>query len=198
PGVDRSAILKFHLTAMELRQAARPDLRTGADPDGDGIPNGVDNCPIVFNPIVSPATEQDDVDNDGVGDACSKLDENQEPTIGDFDLDGVSNAVDNCLWYPSPAAEGSSAPPDSDHDGIGDACERIAPVILPAGGQTVICEVEFTTRSSAASAFRLDFAREGVLTCDSGFTGCAIDPNKLVATLSGSSETFPCHKPNVP
>jgi hypothetical protein len=193
PGVARSAVLRFHITSMELRQAARPDLRLGADPDGDGIPNGVDNCPIVFNPILSGDTAQKDGNNDGVGDACSKLDDNDEPNIPDSDLDGVSNAIDNCLWYPSPPAEGSSAPPDTDDDGIGDACERIAPVIFDdPRGLTVTCDVTFTTRSSVPSLFRLDFAREGVLTCDSGFTGCKINGSNLVAGLVGSTDTFPC------
>jgi hypothetical protein len=35
-----------------------------ADDDGDGIPNGSDNCPLVFNP------GQQDLDGDGVGDLC--------------------------------------------------------------------------------------------------------------------------------
>jgi uncharacterized repeat protein (TIGR01451 family) len=34
------------------------------DDDGDGVPNGLDNCPTVFNP------DQADTDGDGVGDAC--------------------------------------------------------------------------------------------------------------------------------
>jgi hypothetical protein len=34
------------------------------DADGDGVPNGVDNCVLVPNP------DQQDADGDGVGDAC--------------------------------------------------------------------------------------------------------------------------------
>jgi hypothetical protein len=40
------------------------DLPPGGDLDGDGIPNGADNCPSVANPT------QADADDDGLGDAC--------------------------------------------------------------------------------------------------------------------------------
>ena len=40
-------------------------LRADADPDGDGVVSGADNCPDVFNP------SQRDGDHDGVGDACA-------------------------------------------------------------------------------------------------------------------------------
>ena len=191
-GVPRTAVLRFRISSMELRQAARPDLRAGVDPDGDGIANGVDNCTIIPNPEQATDEDNADVIGDGVGDACSILDATKTPTIPDSDLDGVPNAVDNCLWYRNPLLEGEESQPDSDRDRIGDACARVAPVILPAQGLTLTCSVEFTTRASIPSLFRLDFAREGVLTCDSGFTGCAIDPSKLQVQLAGTTETFPC------
>jgi hypothetical protein len=41
------------------------------DQDGDGIPDGQDNCPTVFNPV-RPMDNgvQPDSDGDGMGDAC--------------------------------------------------------------------------------------------------------------------------------
>lgn len=196
-GVERTAVLRFRISSMELRLAARPDLRQGVDPDADGFANGDDNCPIVPNPLVDEETEQPDVNNDGVGDACSILDtaDPPAPTIPDYDLDGVANGRDNCLWYPNPLVGEETTQPDADRDAIGDACARIAPVILPPGGLTVTCDVEFTTRPSVPSVFRLDFATEGVLTCDAGFTGCTIDGTKLQARLLATAETFPCTVP---
>jgi hypothetical protein len=47
-------------------------------PDGDGIPDFLDNCPEVFNP------DQADMDNDGVGDVCDE----------DIDGDGSPNDID--------------------------------------------------------------------------------------------------------
>jgi large repetitive protein len=46
-------------------------LPVPGDADGDGIPDGSDNCPAVFNPVrpVDTGTQADE-DGDGVGDAC--------------------------------------------------------------------------------------------------------------------------------
>ena len=77
------------------------ETEEGGDTDGDGIINGIDNCPLSYNP------DQADMDDDGIGDICD----------GDIDGDGVNNDVDNCPFVPNPGQE------DSNSNGIGDACD---------------------------------------------------------------------------
>jgi len=71
------------------------------DQDGDGVPDGEDNCQTTVNP------DQGDVDADGLGDACDP----------DIDNDGVVNASDNCPYVANPDQA------DLDGDGVGDACD---------------------------------------------------------------------------
>ena len=194
PGtVVHGASFRLKISRLEVRAAARPDLTAAADPDGDGIANVADNCPIVPNP--DQKNVNGNAENFNVGDACSIADSTGQPTIPDQDLDGVNDAIDNCLWYPNPLTSGQTTPTDSNRDGIGDACERIAPVVLPGGSLTIQCDgVGFTTLPSTISFFRLDFGLPGVLTCDSGFTGCTIDPSALRLSQAGSTTTYACHE----
>lgn len=70
------------------------------DMDSDGVLNAADNCPFVPNP------GQDDVDSNGVGNACQ-----------DTDVDGVLDINDNC---PVLANTNQS---NIDGDSMGDACD---------------------------------------------------------------------------
>ncbi|TYA60083.1 choice-of-anchor B family protein [Formosa maritima] len=82
------------------------------DTDDDGIPNATDNCPNEFNP------NQEDSNDNGIGDACEEITEN------DLDNDGILDDIDNCPLTPNPGQE------DSDNDGIGDVCDD-TPFVTP-------------------------------------------------------------------
>ncbi|MDO8528064.1 MAG: thrombospondin type 3 repeat-containing protein [Deltaproteobacteria bacterium] len=71
------------------------------DTDGDGVPDGEDNCSSVPNPL------QEDLNNNGRGDVCD----------GDMDGDRIPDAQDNCLTIPNVDQM------DTDADGLGDACD---------------------------------------------------------------------------
>jgi hypothetical protein len=89
----------------------------GDDPDGDGYANpghpeydcAEDNCPDMFN------VYQDDMDDDGLGDACDP----------DIDGDGALNEEDVCPYIHDPLQE------DNDQDSVGNACDNCPDIYNP-------------------------------------------------------------------
>ncbi len=177
---ERDVTLRARISHMELRRAGRPDLPAGGDSDGDGVANGQDNCPIVPNPPQSPGESQPDVNGDGIGDACSKLDAAMQPTLPDQDLDGVEDVLDICLWVPDADQE------DADLDRIGDACQEVAPVFLAGGAIAVECQVQFTPQASTLNVYVLAFDEGTAVHCDGSFTGCTLDPAAVKTFLFGT------------
>jgi len=79
-----------------------------ADEDGDGVPDGTDNCPTTSNP------DQTDENEDGIGDACQTLDQ---------DGDEVPDQSDDCPTVYDPDQV------DTNGDGLGDACSDMPPTV---------------------------------------------------------------------
>jgi hypothetical protein len=80
------------------------------DRDGDGAPNGSDNCPDW------PNANQADSDGDGRGNVCDDCPTISNATQADGDGDQVGDVCDNCPTV-SNIDQG-----DANNDGLGDAC----------------------------------------------------------------------------
>lgn len=87
--------LKYTLPNLKTNPVYKP-----ADVDGDGVIDINDNCPNVSN------SNQEDVDDNGIGDLCE-----------DFDQDGILNINDNCPNDPN------ANQIDTDGDKKGDVCD---------------------------------------------------------------------------
>lgn len=85
------------------------DEAAASDWDGDGVGNGIDNCPFIENEL------QEDTDKDGDGDPCDAFP--GDPENDRLDGDGVGGDTDNCPFV----ANADQA--DGDGDGVGDACD---------------------------------------------------------------------------
>lgn len=153
-GPTRSVTFQIQIGRLDGIAAQRPDLPDAGDYDGDGVPNGSDNCKLLSNPPV--------VGDDGVvaqPKTCYILDVNQQPTLPDQDGDKLADTSDNCRWFPN-----GSNQTDANVNGIGDACERTLPASLPAGGFALECGGEFSVVEGGLSLFIMDFT--SALTCD--------------------------------
>jgi hypothetical protein len=138
----------------------------GTDIDGDGVEDGVDNCPNTCNPL------QLDADNDGIGDVCDAApgcggcgQTACEPSQADTDNDGIGDACDNCYNESNPEQE------DMDGDGSGDACDECLADPLKTAAGICGCNVADT-----------DTDGDGAADCNEE---CDTDPFKTAAGVCG-------------
>ena len=93
--------------------------KSGADSDGDGVSDDVDNCPNIAN------EDQADGDSDGVGDVCDNCVDTANSNQSNSDGDELGDACDNC-----PNIDNIDQA-DSDSDGVGDVCDNCLDVVNP-------------------------------------------------------------------
>jgi cytosine/adenosine deaminase-related metal-dependent hydrolase len=100
-------------TCVPSRPGEFTGMVSAGDGDGDGLADGEDNCPTVFNPVRPiDGGAQSDVDGDGEGDACDA-----SPIGDDLDGDGAENLADNCPFV------ANQDQVDGDADAKGDPCD---------------------------------------------------------------------------
>ncbi len=97
--------------SVDMNLNGTPDECETADTDGDGVVDGLDNCPALAN------ASQQDLDFDGVGDPCDNCPTVQNKNQADSDSDGIGDACDNCPTIANPLQE------NADGDLQGDACD---------------------------------------------------------------------------
>ncbi|HTO68849.1 MAG TPA: FG-GAP-like repeat-containing protein [Myxococcota bacterium] len=91
------------------------DVRSFVDTDGDGIVDGLDNCPTIAN------ANQLDTDGDGVGDACDSCVNIANPRV-------TPDAATYLAANPWATLTGGQR--DDDHDGYGNKCDAKFPGTL--------------------------------------------------------------------
>jgi len=156
-----------------------------SDDDIDGIPDVMDNCPIISNPL------QEDVgDGDGVGDICDNCPTDDNPDQANWDDDGFGDACedsdsdglfdneDNCPGYQNwvlggtciYGTVGKSCMSFSDC-GVGGVCSKDQEDTYPLGGNNCgdACECEGNfdddkdVDGTDASVFKQHFGRNILL-----------------------------------
>jgi len=139
------------------------------DSDGDGVDDGVDNCPDTPNP------GQADADGDGVGDACDNCPAMANPAQADVDGDGAGDACDGCPSDPNKTEPGvcGCGVPDDDSDGDGTLdCNDGCPDD-PNKTEPGVCGCGVPDDDSDG---------DGTLDCNDG---CPDDPNKTEPGVCG-------------
>ncbi|NJB86504.1 hypothetical protein GGR26_002272 [Lewinella marina] len=99
---------------------------TEADTDNDGVADGTDNCPTVYNPDQTLPVFYADFDGDGLGDPNDQVEACTAPA------NYVANANDNCPTVHNPDGSLPVFYADFDGDGLGDPNDQLEACTAPA------------------------------------------------------------------
>jgi hypothetical protein len=158
--------------SMQVTRAEPLILPPMEDYDADGVVNQGDNCPLV------PNADQADDNMDGIGNACTVVNQNTGEFLRDSDADVVPDTADNCVYTANPDQIDSSRP----LNGIGDACtEQTARVEV--GGEAQISldlgPASLLQPLGQLSFLTVDFNDTRTLTCDWAMALCELDPGQV-------------------
>lgn len=122
------------------------NITCNTDTDGDGINDIEDNCPNISN------ANQNDIDNDGIGDACDSQDNR------DSDGDGVQNWQDNCPNQAGPSSNNGCP--------VGDPDFIVTSISINAGGTYTSTDTSgaLTLRTNQNHKFCVNIKNIGVAT----------------------------------
>src|SRR5215813_10255549 len=176
------------------------------DADGDGIPDGYDNCPF------TPNRDQKDSDGDGVGDACDNCpnvaNRDQRNSFNakgpdgkpmgdacnnDIDRDGVPNPQDNCPYWPNADQRLDNIPPgvvchkDTDGDGVEDSSDNCPTVYNPDQKVSVPDPLGLDKRGDACKD---DLDNDGVANSEDN---CPLVPNPDQRNSTGAQQGDACN-----
>jgi hypothetical protein len=167
--VQVSLVTTFSMQVTRVEPLPLPD---GQDYDADGVSNGTDNCPLV------PNFDQTDGNMDGIGDACTAINQVTGEAVLDSDADVVPDEFDNCVYVQNPLQEDSSIPVN----GIGDACVEQTAEVQVAGNPQITLDLPpapLDQPLGLLSFLTPDLNITRTLSCDWTLRVCELDPAQV-------------------